>query len=90
MGAIEAAGEMQSKELIPALIYKLGDRPTAQAASRALVGYGRDVERVLFKVLDNRQEDLTIRRRVPRILGFVGEQEAVTRLMANLESAEDP
>jgi ATP/ADP translocase/HEAT repeat protein len=90
LAAIEAAGEMQSKELVPALIYKLGDHQTAQAASRALVRYGRDVERVLFKVLDNRQEDLAIRRRVPRILGFVGEQEAINRLMINLESAEDP
>lgn len=89
LAAVEAAGAMKSRELVPALIYKLADRNTSNAAVRALMGYGRAIERTLFKVLQNRSEDIAIRRLIPKILGRVGEQEAATKLLATLDT-EDP
>ena len=84
LAAVEAAGEMQSLELVPSLIYKLGDRAVAEAASVALERHGRSIERTLFKVLDNSREDLAIRRRIPRILARSGDQLAAGELMKNL------
>jgi ATP/ADP translocase/HEAT repeat protein len=84
IAAIEAAGEMQSKELVPSLIYKLGDPTTAQAASRALIRHGADVERTLVRVLGNDEEDLAIRRAIPRILSKVGGQLSFDELLESL------
>ena len=66
----------------------MADRHTSQAAVRALIGYGREVEQTLFKVLGNKSEDILIRRLVPKVLGRVGEQEAVTKLIDNLDTPD--
>ncbi|MEO1335472.1 MAG: Npt1/Npt2 family nucleotide transporter, partial [Myxococcota bacterium] len=58
IAAVEAAGQMRSPELVPALIYRLADAPTAMTAVRALVAYGPSIEPTLFKVLQNPKEDL--------------------------------
>lgn len=89
VAAVEAAGAMQSPELIPSLIYKLAHPDTGQAAVRALAGYGPAIERTLFRVLENKEENIVIRRRIPRILGQIGEQAAVDHLLNNLD-ARDP
>lgn len=86
LAAVEAAGEMQSRELVPSLVYKLSDRTCNTAAVRALIGYGREIEKTLFKVLRNKREDILIRRLVPKILGRIGEQDAVTKLLENLDT----
>ncbi len=89
LAAVEAAEEMQSPELIPSLIYKLAHPETGQAAVRALAAYGTSIERTLFRVLENKEENVVIRRRIPRILAQIGEQEAVDQLLSNLD-ARDP
>lgn len=86
--AVEAAGEMQSKELIPSLVYKLADPATSEASSRALMRYGAEVERTLFRVLDNAAEDIPIRRHVPKILASIGGQAAMDRLLSNLDTPD--
>lgn len=83
--AIAAAGDMQSPELIPALVYKLGERETASAAGRALARYGESVLDVLGKVLANKDEELQIRRQVPRILASMGSKRALDLLLSYLE-----
>lgn len=86
--AVEAAGEMKSKELIPSLIYKLADPATSQASSRALTRYGSEVEHTLFRVLDNAAEDIPIRRHIPKILAHIGGQASMDRLLANLDTPD--
>ena len=83
--ALQAAGEMQSPELIPALVYKLGRRETAHTASRALARYGESILDVLEKVLARPEEDLTIRRQVPRILAAICSHRTLDLLLAHLD-----
>lgn len=86
LAAVEASGEMKSRELIPSLIYKLADPACSQGAVRALVAYGGTVERTLFRVLGNAKEDMAVRRMVPRILGRIGGTEALEKLLENLDT----
>lgn len=88
LAAVEAAGEMKSRELVPTLVYKLADPTCSQAAVRALVAYGGGIERTLFKVLANRKEDIAVRRAVPRVLGRIGGPEALQRLLQSLETPD--
>ncbi len=87
--AIAAAAAMCSPELIPALVYKLGQRDTARAASLALASYGEPVVDVLGKVLAQEREEPTLRRQVPRILERIGTQRCLDVLMTSL-SVRDP
>jgi ATP/ADP translocase/HEAT repeat protein len=87
--AVAAAGAMCSAELIPALVYKLGQRDTARAASQALAAYGEPVVDVLGKVLAQDREEPTLRRQVPRILERIGTARCLDVLMNNL-AVRDP
>jgi AAA family ATP:ADP antiporter len=84
LGAVEAAGAMHSPELVGALVATLGAPETSEAAIRALAAYGVQVERTLFLVLEDEKEKIEVRRRIPRILAEIGEQDSMTRLLANL------
>jgi len=83
--AIAAAGEMQSPELLPVLIYKLGRHDTARAAHLALVRYGTPAVAVLAKVLAHEAEEIAIRRQVPRILAAVGTAQCLEVLIQRLD-----
>jgi AAA family ATP:ADP antiporter len=87
--AVGAAAAMCSPELIPALVYKLGQRDTARAAAQALASYGEAVVEVLGKVLAQEREEPTLRRQVPRILERIGTQKCLDILMRNL-GVHDP
>ncbi|MEW5850258.1 MAG: Npt1/Npt2 family nucleotide transporter [Myxococcota bacterium] len=89
ISAISAAGEMQSNELVPALVYKLAHRETAHACVRALARYGESILDVLGKVLAEESEDLAIRRQIPKVLAAQGSRRALELLLAHLE-VEDP
>lgn len=90
VAACEAAAAMKSPELIPALIYKLADAPTREAATQALVAHGPEILPLLFKVLDNRSEDLHIRRQIPRLIERLGGAEALPSLLALLSTQDEP
>jgi ATP/ADP translocase/HEAT repeat protein len=87
--AISAAGEMKSMELIPALVYKLGYKGTASAASAALVKYGDIAVETLYKVVSNRGEKREIRYRIPRILAEIGTRRAFDNLMKCIGETDD-
>jgi ATP/ADP translocase/HEAT repeat protein len=86
--AVEAAGAMQSQELVTPLIEMLAQTGTARAAIRALVAYGSSIERQLFRVLDDPSASILVRRKLPRVIGQIGGQEALTCVLGSLE-AED-
>ncbi|MCK6548690.1 HEAT repeat domain-containing protein [Myxococcota bacterium] len=86
LAAVEAAGAMQSPELAPKLVEQLGHRETAEAAIRALASYGASVERTLFRVLESNDTPLEVRRKLPRVISLIGAQQAVTELLAHLDT----
>jgi ATP/ADP translocase/HEAT repeat protein len=86
--AVDAAGVMQSPELIPAVIYKLGHRETARSASTALVLFGDEVVPTLGKVLTHSAEDAFIRRQIPRILERIGSKDCLSILLEALDTEE--
>jgi HEAT repeat protein len=87
LSAVEAAGAMHSPELIEPLAAALGRHETAEAAVRALAAYGASIERSLFAFLHDSNQPIEVRRKVPRVLAEVGEQESVSQL---LNALDDP
>ncbi|MCC7382989.1 MAG: MFS transporter [Deltaproteobacteria bacterium] len=86
--AIRAAGAMQSPELVPPLIYKLANPRTARGAVRALAAYGSKLEPLLLKVLRRADEDLEVRRQVPRVLAHSSDADTL-RAILDLFEIED-
>jgi HEAT repeat protein len=86
--AVQAAAAMRSPELVPALVYRLARRETAQAAAEALAAYGAGTERLLAKVLANPAEDPEVRRNAPRALGSLASPEAASVLLQHLDDPD--
>lgn len=87
--AVRAAGELKSLDLLVPLVYKLADDDVAATAVAALFKLGPSATPVLIKVLLQPQEDLRIRRRVPRVLAQHGNETAYRALLGTLTS-KDP
>jgi len=85
IAALRAAGEMRSPELLPSLIYKLGDRAVAPAAVAALVSYDSSAVQALGRVLGEDREQQGIRAHAARALGEIASQEAVDLLVEQLD-----
>ncbi|MGF1510466.1 MAG: Npt1/Npt2 family nucleotide transporter [Myxococcota bacterium] len=87
--AIGAAGKMGGEDVLLPLVHQLADDDVATAAIQALISVGTTARPLLLKVLQQSQEDLRIRRRVPRVLAVWGEREAYDALVSTL-STRDP
>lgn len=82
--AIESAGLLTPRGVLPALEARLTDSDTASAARRALAAFGAEVvPRLREALLDDNCDDL-LRRRVPRVLHMIGTDEAVDVLVEAL------
>ncbi|GEM_PF-2201365 len=79
--AIQAAGEIKSIELLPALIYKLQDKNLAPVLINSLSHYGDDAIETLAKVAEFDAEKISIREKIPRIIAGIKTQKAVDRLI---------
>lgn len=86
--AIGAAAEMKSPELLPLLVYLLGQSKTRHAAAAALARCGRLAVAELGRVLNDARESLVVRRAIPRILAHVPEREALDHLLTALGSSD--
>jgi ATP/ADP translocase len=86
--AIAAAGEMRSREIVTALVYKLGRKGVASAAAATLARYGDDVVETLHKVLANPGERRELRLRVPRILDEIGTPRSLQALTRCIGEAD--
>jgi ATP/ADP translocase/HEAT repeat protein len=89
IAAIEAAGEMQSPEVVAPLIAKLGDPAAMPAATRALIRFGPAIETSLLEVLRDDATDASIRRAVPKVLAKTGGQASMDALIQTI-AASDP
>ena len=79
-----SAGRGGKRELVPFLVRLLGDPAVTREARRALREYGPRVLGTLADVMKDPQEDIEIRRNIPRILAHVPQQETVDILLASL------
>jgi HEAT repeat protein len=84
IAAIEAAGKMQSRELLPALIYRIEDPGTRSAACLAVAAYGASAVELLERVLGNVHEPLATRLAVPSILSRIGDQQSMDVLIQHI------
>jgi len=87
--ALAAAGEARIPALLPALMFRLGRRDTARAASEALAAWGRGVEPALAAVLADPRQDPTLRRRAAGPLGHIATAEAVEILLRHVDAEDD-
>ncbi|HMA36376.1 MAG TPA: HEAT repeat domain-containing protein [Chloroflexia bacterium] len=84
IGAIRAAGQMGSQELIPFLVRKLAQKATAAAAAVALAQYGATIAPALGLLLSDAREAPAIREQIPKILRRIGTPAAVAILADHL------
>ena len=74
--ALESAGRLKRRELLPYILAGLLRPAVAQAASRALVEYGEKIAGALKDYMADPEEDLRLRRALPDILARMGTQRA--------------
>jgi AAA family ATP:ADP antiporter len=79
--AVVSCGKVQLREFIPALIARLQDRGTREAARSALAGFGNRVVGTLGDWLDDDTVSIAIRRELPLVLAAVATQESANELL---------
>lgn len=82
--AASSAGRGKQRELVPFLVRLLRDPAVAREARRALREYGPRILGSLADVMKDSQEDVEVRRNIPRVLARVPRQEAVDVLLEGL------
>jgi AAA family ATP:ADP antiporter len=87
--AVTAAGQLRSPEFVIPLIYRTQSLETLREATDALSGYGASISQTLAKVLSNRLEDPSIRRAIARVLGRLGNTEAIELISAHLDEPDE-
>ena len=79
--AFRAAGSLQNREYVPAMVRRLADPKLRGAAIQALSAYGEKIVGTLGDLLHDEQVGLSIRRQIPRVLRLIPSQRAVDILL---------
>ncbi len=89
--AIESAGRLGGSDFlfVPALVSLLRNRQLKSAARRVLVGYGEPVVAPLAYFMQDREENLWIRRHVPSALALLPCAASVAALEAALDDPDE-
>ncbi len=87
--AIEAAGELRASELIPSLIYQLGNPETAPQAMSAIAAFGDEAVESLNEVLELSYLDAGIERSIAQVLGMIGSDAAADLLMRLIATPDE-
>lgn len=82
--AVESAGRLKHRELVPLIVPLLSSPATREYASRALQEYGTKITGTLKDYLGDPEEDIRIRRAIPAILSKFENQKAVDILTLEL------
>ena len=85
--ALNAAGKIQDRELVPLLIRSLTNRSTRGEARDALTHYGPRLVGTLGDYLDDPKEPEVVRENIPRILGHIATPEAAEILVRYLPNS---
>jgi AAA family ATP:ADP antiporter len=86
--AIKSAGQTTAPEFIPSLLRHLNRRRVRVDARQALAAYGEDIIDILVERLEDPDENVYIRRRIPGVLARISSQEAANCLMIHLENRD--
>ena len=84
---VERGGD--SPLFVPALISLMRDRRLKHDAREALVAYGGPVIPALVHFMNDEEEQLWVRRAIPKTIARIGGREAVTALVDNLQASDD-
>ncbi|MEO8681563.1 MAG: Npt1/Npt2 family nucleotide transporter, partial [Vicinamibacterales bacterium] len=88
--AIESAGELGTTDFlfVAPLVSLLRNRRLKSAARQVLVGYGDGVVAPLAYFMQDREEDIWVRRHVPATLALLPSAESVSALLAVLDDSD--
>jgi ATP/ADP translocase/HEAT repeat protein len=86
--ALESAGQLASRELVPVLIQALGSAHTRPAARSALEAQGGAVLEALTGELNDQKADPHVRRNIPSVLAAIPTQETVDALIHSYQLPE--
>jgi len=82
--AMDSASALHRREHVGRIIGYLSDRSLRPQASAALIKYGAAILGTLRDYLVDTEVSLTVRRRIPRILGSIGTEDAISMLTSQL------
>ncbi len=83
--AVESAGKLKKRELVPVIIGQLKNSTTRGAASQALVDYGTKILGVLKDYMGDGEEDAQVRKVIPDIMFKIGTQRAADIMAMELK-----
>lgn len=86
--AAESAGRAREEQFIPLLIAQLSRPPLRRDARNTLARYGLEAVEPVSTLLADEQQDLELRRTLPRVLAEFEEQRIVQLLLARLPEAD--
>ncbi len=82
--ALDSAVRLGQKEHVPLIVRQLADARTRRTAIDALAAYGSRILGALVKRLEDRKEDLAVRKAIPEVLVRMGGQKAADALVSEL------
>lgn len=83
--AVESAGRLKRRELVPFIIQQLRKPSIKEVANKTLVEYGVKIIGTLKDYLGDTEEDLELRKAMPDILAQIGTQRAADLLALELK-----
>jgi len=83
--AVESAGKLKRRELVPYIIQHLSNPSIKQIANKALTGYGIKIIGTLKDYLSDPEEDIKMRKAIPDILAQIGSQRTADILALELK-----
>jgi AAA family ATP:ADP antiporter len=85
--ALQSAGRLKRRDLLPHVVSCLARPAVAQAAVLALTEYGNGVVGTLGDYLADGEEDIRLRRLLPDVLARIGTQRAADTLLAGFRKS---
>lgn len=86
--ALESAGKLKRRELVPFIISQLSNPYLEGVAHKVLVNYGNKILGTLKDYMGDSEEDIKLRKAIPGILARSGLQRAADLLAAELQKEQ--
>jgi AAA family ATP:ADP antiporter len=86
--AMESAAKLRLKEFVPYLIQRLSNPASREDASVSLQRFGPKIVGMLGDYLEDREEDISLRKGIASVLARIGNQDAVDSLSLGLASSK--
>jgi AAA family ATP:ADP antiporter len=86
--ALESAGKMGRRELIPFIIPHTKEPATGRIARQALVNYGAKILGILRDYMADKEEDIKIRKVIPDVLFCIGTKRSADLMAKELKKSE--